>query len=63
VNYLYQFGHTSLLWLQDFGKTNAQLESEQKYPISHYGKVLRRMGLTDCKTDSRFCFWSAEIIR
>ena len=37
------FGYDPLFWLQEFGKTSAQLEREQKHAISHRGKALRAL--------------------
>lgn len=37
------FGYDPLFFVQDFGKTTAELPSDQKHRISHRGKALRRL--------------------
>ncbi|MGE5611084.1 MAG: non-canonical purine NTP pyrophosphatase, partial [Bacillota bacterium] len=37
------FGYDPLFWIDELGKTTAELPSEEKHRISHRGKALRRL--------------------
>lgn len=38
------FGYDPIFWVEEFGKTMAELEPEQKNSISHRGKAMKKLG-------------------